>query len=213
MEHTKHSDIRIVPYSEQNKEPIIRLILHIQNEEAKIDLSLDEQPDLSDISACYLQSGGGFWTALTPAGDVVGTIGLMQGADHYGILKKFFVRADYRGTGLGLSLYRVLYAFAQENGIRGRPSLYSRTGSMSGQVSGASPQRICPFPIPIRTEIRTSTCSECPTRRNLNMKKVFLRIASLLTGAVFVGIGIYRGEVSEVLTKAVRICLECIGIG
>lgn len=32
-------------------------------------------------------------------------------------------------------------------------------------------------------------------------------------GVVMITIGIYRGEPYEVLTKAVRICLECIGIG
>lgn len=40
-----------------------------------------------------------------------------------------------------------------------------------------------------------------------------LRIATLVTGAAFVVVGIYRDEVSEVLHKAVKICLECIGIG
>ena len=37
--------------------------------------------------------------------------------------------------------------------------------------------------------------------------------ALLLTGAVFLTIGILRGENRTVLAKAVRICLECIGIG
>lgn len=32
-------------------------------------------------------------------------------------------------------------------------------------------------------------------------------------GVVFIALGIYRGEVALVFTKAVRICLECIGIG
>jgi hypothetical protein len=34
-----------------------------------------------------------------------------------------------------------------------------------------------------------------------------------LSGFAFVLIGIYRGEVAVVLQKAVRICLECIGLG
>lgn len=33
------------------------------------------------------------------------------------------------------------------------------------------------------------------------------------TGVVFIALGVYRGEVALVFTKAVRICLECIGIG
>ncbi|MDX9888439.1 MAG: CD1871A family CXXC motif-containing protein [Anaerovoracaceae bacterium] len=32
-------------------------------------------------------------------------------------------------------------------------------------------------------------------------------------GVVFIVLGVYRGEVAIVFTKAVRICLECIGIG
>lgn len=39
------------------------------------------------------------------------------------------------------------------------------------------------------------------------------RIGGLLTGILFVVIGVLRGEAGEVLNKAVRICLECIGIG
>lgn len=32
-------------------------------------------------------------------------------------------------------------------------------------------------------------------------------------GLAMIGYGIYRGEVSTVFTKAINICLECIGIG
>lgn len=37
--------------------------------------------------------------------------------------------------------------------------------------------------------------------------------AVLLLGAVFVVLGVLRGENQTVLTKAINICLECIGIG
>lgn len=55
---------------------IISLILSIQNKEAKIGLSLQEQPDLLDIYHSYQQPGGEFWIALSD-GRVIGTIGLM----------------------------------------------------------------------------------------------------------------------------------------
>jgi len=39
-----------------------------------------------------------------------------------------------------------------------------------------------------------------------------LRIAAVITAAACIFAGVHRGEVSIVLRKAVRICLECIGV-
>lgn len=39
-----------------------------------------------------------------------------------------------------------------------------------------------------------------------------VRIASLLAAIVCIAIGAARGEVQIVLRKAVRVCLECIGV-
>ena len=39
------------------------------------------------------------------------------------------------------------------------------------------------------------------------------RYSILLISVAFVIIGIYRGEVAQVLQKAIIICLECVGIG
>ena len=45
------------------------------------------------------------------------------------------------------------------------------------------------------------------------MKKTYIRVALLILSAVFVVLGLYRGETAEILRKAVMICLQCIGIG
>ena len=39
------------------------------------------------------------------------------------------------------------------------------------------------------------------------------QVAVLLAAAAFLTLGITRGEVLEVFKKAVKICLECIGLG
>ena len=44
-------------------------------------------------------------------------------------------------------------------------------------------------------------------------RKNTIAAAIIVIGAVFVIVGINRGEVLTVLQKAVYICLECIGIG
>lgn len=45
------------------------------------------------------------------------------------------------------------------------------------------------------------------------MKKGIFRWMLLGVAISFIVIGISRGEMQEVLSKAINICLECIGIG
>lgn len=109
----------IVPYREAYRQPVIDLVLHIQNVEAGIALSLEEQPDLLAIEQAYVEPGGGFWVALDERGEVAGTIGLQVRQGH-GIMKKFFVREDARGREVGLSagLYGALLEHARSAGLR-----------------------------------------------------------------------------------------------
>ena len=53
--------MKIETYNGRFDNEIISLILSIQNDEAKIGLSLQEQPDLLDIQRYYQQPGGEFW--------------------------------------------------------------------------------------------------------------------------------------------------------
>lgn len=50
--------MHIETYSGKYDDEIISLILNIQNNESKINLSLEEQPDLLDIHRNYQQNGG-----------------------------------------------------------------------------------------------------------------------------------------------------------
>lgn len=102
----------IISYDEKYLQQIIDLILHIQNDEAKIDLPLSEQPDLLDIYNNYIKDGGGFWIAVHND-TVIGTIGLMKKNDSCGILKKFFVKQDYRSQRIGYRLYQTLLTYAE----------------------------------------------------------------------------------------------------
>lgn len=109
--------MEIKPYCEKYDDEIVSLILDIQNNEAKIGLSLQEQPDLLDIRRNYQQGGGEFWVALSD-GKVIGTIGLMLKERHCAILKKFFVKKEYRSQKVGLALYHELLSFAERAGVQ-----------------------------------------------------------------------------------------------
>ncbi|MCM1022545.1 MAG: GNAT family N-acetyltransferase [Prevotella sp.] len=108
--------MEITAYQEKYKRQIIDLILNIQNGEAKINLPIEEQPDLLDIPNCYQKNGGEFWTAVED-GRVIGTVALMNYGGGNGVLKKFFVDKNYRGKKVGYALYTALERFARENKI------------------------------------------------------------------------------------------------
>lgn len=103
--------MKIETYSGKFDDEIMSLILSIQNDEAKIGLSLQEQPDLLDIYRNYQQSGGEFWIALSDD-RVIGTIGLMLKENHCAVMKKFFVKQEFRSQKVGLSLYNELLKYA-----------------------------------------------------------------------------------------------------
>ena len=107
----------IETYRDEYKNAVIALILDIQNNEAKINLPLSQQPDLLDINRYYKQSGGEFWVA-TRSGEVIGTMGLMIKENNCAIMKKFFVKKEYRSQKIGLSLYKELITFVENKGIR-----------------------------------------------------------------------------------------------
>lgn len=109
--------MQIETYRRAYDDEIISLILSIQNDEAGIGLSIQEQPDLLDIEQYYQQAGGNFWVALSD-GKVIGTIGLMLKDRHCAILKKFFVKKEFRSQKIGLALYETLLKHAIVAGVQ-----------------------------------------------------------------------------------------------
>jgi GNAT superfamily N-acetyltransferase len=100
---------------------IIGLILPIQQQEFNVPVTAADQPDLLDIETHYHKSGGGFWGVVD--GDrLIGTIGLIAIGNGAGVIRKMFVRKEYRGRehGIGQQLLdRVIAA--------GRSDLYLGT--------------------------------------------------------------------------------------
>jgi N-acetylglutamate synthase-like GNAT family acetyltransferase len=94
--------IEIVPFSRIHQTGVVGVILPIQQEEFGIPITLEAQPDLLEIPSFYQTKNGNFWVAAV-AGEVVGTIGLLDIGDDQVALRKMFVKASFRGREHGLA--------------------------------------------------------------------------------------------------------------
>jgi GNAT superfamily N-acetyltransferase len=107
--------VRILPFTPGLEDRILALILPIQQEEFGVPITAKDQPDLACIPEVYQTKRGNFWVARQ-GDDVVGTIALIDFGSG-GALRKMFLRADQRGTGLAQSLLDTLLAHARAAGL------------------------------------------------------------------------------------------------
>lgn len=88
--------LNIETYSSKYQSEVQQLILKIQQTEFNIDIDIERQPDLCDISNYYQQGLGNFWVALINE-KVKGTISLLDIGNQQTALRKMFVDKNYRG--------------------------------------------------------------------------------------------------------------------
>lgn len=88
--------LHIRPSLPRDTEAVAAVILPIQQLEFGIPITLDGQPDLTDIAGFYQHGAGNFWVAEVD-GNVVGTIGLLDIGGGAAALRKMFVSAPFRG--------------------------------------------------------------------------------------------------------------------
>jgi GNAT superfamily N-acetyltransferase len=114
---------RIVPFdpaSPGQQDGVIGLISGIQRGEFQLPITPADQPDLMDIPGFYVNGAHGpgcFLVAVDGAGVVVGSIALLNIGNGQGALRKMFVRADARGSGLAAQLLTALEAWCGQHGV------------------------------------------------------------------------------------------------
>lgn len=102
-------DIIIESYTNDYKDAVASLILHIQHTEFGVPITLAQQPDLNEIASFYQVNNGNFWIAKADE-KIIGTISLLDIGNGMGALRKMFVAKDYRGKeyGVGQTLLNTL---------------------------------------------------------------------------------------------------------
>lgn len=111
-------ELIIKPIGNTYSQQVINLILPIQQIEFQVPVTLADQPDLQDIENFYLKPGGGFWGAFQD--DVlIGTIALIAADARTGVIRKMFVRKEYRGGEIAAAqqLLNVLTSYCREHDI------------------------------------------------------------------------------------------------
>ena len=111
-------EITLAPLDNTWCQPIIDLILPIQQIEFNVPVTLDGQRDLLDIETNYIQPGGGFWGTIRN-GELLGTIALINTGHSAGAIRKMFVKKEFRGKEYALAqrLFETLVDYCREHGI------------------------------------------------------------------------------------------------
>ena len=107
--------ITISQFENHYTQDVIDLVLHFQNDGTRPIVTVNDQPDLLNITHEYIGKGGNFWIAKDHE-KLIGSIGIMPYSDKIAVLKKFFVYEDYQGNPhhIGRKLYAHLLSFAKK---------------------------------------------------------------------------------------------------
>jgi N-acetylglutamate synthase-like GNAT family acetyltransferase len=88
--------LNITNFSKSDEKQVIALIIQIQRNEFAVEITEDDQPDLKQVDSFYQQGNGQFWLAKIES-ELVGTIALLDIGNQQCVIRKMFVKAEFRG--------------------------------------------------------------------------------------------------------------------
>lgn len=109
----------ITPHQDRHVADVKDLIVPIQREEFGIPITYADQTDLHDVTGFYRKGAGEFWVAEVD-GSVIGSIALIDIDNGQSVLRKMFVRQEYRGRehGVAKKLLQHLITHAEEANLK-----------------------------------------------------------------------------------------------
>ena len=108
--------VRLEQFSDEHLASVVELVHGILRDEFGFSGAVADQPDLLDVRQHYGAGHSNFWIALDGA-RLIGTTGFVDLGSKQGLLRKMFVRSDYRGTGVALLLLDTAVKWARDRGF------------------------------------------------------------------------------------------------
>jgi GNAT superfamily N-acetyltransferase len=107
--------VHLEEFSADYAAPVVELVHGILRDELGFAADASHQPDLLDVPRHYGAAASNFWLALDGT-RLVGTTGFVDLGSNRGLLRKMFVRRDFRGAGVALLLLDNAVQWAREHG-------------------------------------------------------------------------------------------------
>jgi ribosomal protein S18 acetylase RimI-like enzyme len=112
--------MQIIPVNTSSQQQVIDALHEILKDEWGSYVSKEKDPDLFQIKDYYINDGGNFWICIDDDHRVIGTIALKIFHIHektIAYLKRFYLRKEYRGRGIGKNLLDTAISFCRKNTI------------------------------------------------------------------------------------------------
>jgi putative acetyltransferase len=94
------------------------LISSIMNDEFAESARTYATDDLENTCAHYNGKNEAFYVAEGPDGHIVGTVGIKNDSPHIALLRRLFLKKEYRGKGYGSKLLRHALDFCKTHGYK-----------------------------------------------------------------------------------------------
>ena len=106
--------MKIIGYAEKYRDDMIFMVLEAKDALGRIPTI---NPDLLDISACYLSKGEPFWLAMDENDRVIGCVGYHAIPGSNGVrLQRLYVKAKRKRQGIGTALLLTAERAAKRDG-------------------------------------------------------------------------------------------------
>ena len=111
--------MNITPGRDADSQDVIALIDAVYGEYGEVMFLEGADADLVAIERTYRHAGGEFWVCRDADGRLAGTVAVKLHADSAeAVLKRLYVRQEFRGTGLADELFDLVLAWSAARGVR-----------------------------------------------------------------------------------------------